>query len=61
MEQVVPSQLLWCASGWSCLISDASLASPVQRLSVVVDLSSSGSQWLSESFEEQKSCVCVWN
>ena len=31
-EQVVPSQLLCCASGWSCLISDASLASPVQWL-----------------------------
>ena len=32
VEQVVPSQLLCCASGWSCLISDASLASPVQWL-----------------------------
>ena len=54
-EQVVPSQLLCCSSGRSCLISDASLASPVQWLLLWFCV------WVErcESVEERKSCVCL--
>ena len=56
VEQVVPAQLLCCSSGLSCLISNASLASQVQRLFLHV-LVFKLKLWLSESFEERKSCV----
>ena len=58
-EQVVPSQLLCCSSGLSCLISDASVASPVQWLLLWFCV------WAEscESVETMRngSRVCAWN
>ena len=55
VEQNVPAQLLCCASGWSCLISVASLASPVQWLLLWFCFRAESC----ESVEERKSCVCL--